>query len=84
MKDQNRLLEYLWNNQEETLGMNFFSDTFIGPNKIRREGIFEIENDEEFKAIEFTAVITLVRLVPKRKSKPISSVRSPRGKSEAA
>ena len=39
MKDQNRLLEYLWNNQEETLGMNFFSDTFIGPNKIRREGI---------------------------------------------
>ena len=84
--DQNRLLEVLWNNQQETLGMNYFSDTFIGPNKIRREGIFDLDacGYEDFEALEFTAVITLGRLVPKKESKPITSVRSPRGKGKAA
>jgi len=64
-----RLLELLWNNAGDLMPGQGGADTFVGPNKIIRHGVMEINynvgDPEEYEGIEYTAVITLGDLVPK-------------------
>ena len=63
------LLEILWNNMESPVpGSGMWRDRFIGPNKILREGELEIEGDARFEGLQFQAIITLGKLVPKKKA----------------
>lgn len=83
MKISAQLLEVLWNNAGDTIpGGGKFTDKFVGPNKVIREGVFDIDGDEEFEGLEYKATITLGRLVPK-KAQPVL-VRSTKGKKAAA
>jgi hypothetical protein len=61
------LLELLWNNAGDLIPSGgSFSDTFVGANKILRKGTFDIDGDKGFESIEYTAVITLGDLIPKK------------------
>jgi hypothetical protein len=63
------LLELLWKNAGDLMpGGGSFSDTFVGPNKILREGLIPIDPmlSGEYKGIEYSSLITLGNLVPKK------------------
>lgn len=84
MKINTQLLQLLWNNSGDTVSVGgTFTDKFVGPNQIIREGIFDFElgGDSEYEGIEYRAVITLGRLVPK-KAQP-ALVQSTKGKKAA-
>jgi len=54
------LLQTLWDSNEDLIpGGGTWTDTFIGPNKILRSGVWDVE-DDRFEGMEFQSVITLV------------------------
>jgi hypothetical protein len=64
------LLELLWNDSGDTIpGGGDWTDKFIGLDKILCTGTMDVQNDK-FEAIEFSAVITLGKRVPRAVSKP--------------
>lgn len=67
--NETRLLEILWNSPGDTIpGGGQWTEEFIAPGKILRTGTFDVQ-DDTFEAIEFSAVITLGKLVPRRPAK---------------
>ena len=71
------LLSFLWNNVDGDRlpegGDPKHPDRFIGPRTFIREGVFNLDSerdsDEAYAGIEYRAVITLGRLVPKSRGK---------------
>jgi hypothetical protein len=67
--NETRLLEVLWNSPGDTIpGGGDWTDEFIAPGKILRTGTLDVQ-DENFRGIEFSAVITLGKLVPRTAEK---------------
>lgn len=64
------LLNLLWDADPDLIsGSGQHFDTFIGPNKIRREGVWDI-GTSEVEGMEYEAIITLKRLIPAKKPAP--------------
>jgi hypothetical protein len=61
------LLNHLWDADPDFIsGSGDHTDTFIGPNKIHREGIWDIWGVGE--GLEYEAIITLKKIIPAKKS----------------
>jgi len=65
------LLEFLWNNVDGDRlpdgGSEAQRDRFTGPNTFIRNGIFRVDESDRYEGIAYQAVVTLGRLVPKKK-----------------
>jgi hypothetical protein len=62
------LLNLLWDADVDFIsGSGSHSDTFIGPNKILRKGMWDVE-DDRIQGIEYEAIITVKKLIPARTS----------------
>jgi len=61
------LLNLLWDADPDLVsGSGEHTDTFIGPNKIHREGVWDV-GTKEVEGMEYEAIITLKRLIPAKK-----------------
>jgi len=59
------MLNLLWDVDRDFIsGSGSHSDTFIGPNKIRREGLWDV-GSEDIEGLEYEGIITLKKLIPK-------------------
>jgi hypothetical protein len=60
------MLNLLWDADVDFIsGSGSHSDTFIGPNKILRKGVWDVE-DDRIQGIEYEAIIILKKLIPAR------------------